>query len=102
MMLAIVLANLQLYFGMPIHILNWLAPGAGCFAIYSFSCFLFLEEKWQPFLKVIAMANKCYCLVTLFLIILFWNTLTMLGIVYFLREIILVMTLVSFEWKKAK
>ena len=101
LMLAMVLSSLEPLFGMPRDILYWLAAAAGCFAVYSFSCYLFLKENWKPFLQVIAIANSAYCALTLILIIILWENLTLLGMIYFIGEILLVMTLVRLEWKKS-
>ncbi len=99
-MLAVVLGNFQPIFGMPNEILYWLAGAAVCFAFYSFSCYLFLKGNWKPFLQVIAIANTAYCLMTLMLGIVHRECLTLLGAGYFVGEIIVVMTLVRFEWMK--
>lgn len=101
MMLFFVLASFQSYFGMPLNVLYWLASAAACFALYSFGCYFFLKGNWKPFLSAIAVANAAYCIVTLILIFKLRDDLTILGITYFMGEILLVMALVRLEWMKA-
>jgi len=100
-MLLVILDLLNNYFGMPVEALVWLIIIAGCFAAYSFSCYLFLKRDWWTFLKIIAIANASYCAITSVILILFWNELTLLGMAYFIGEIILVLVLVRLEWMKA-
>ena len=99
---------LQEHFGMPKNILYALASVVAFYAIYSFSCYFFLfdkegktEKKWQSFLKVIIAANILYCVVMPFLLMFNYETLTVLGIAYFIFEIIVILSLVFFEIKVA-
>lgn len=94
-----VLARFESVFGMPEHILYILASIAGCFAVYSFCCHLWIRRNWTPFLIGIAVANTIYCLTTLVLVFYFKDSLTWLGIAYFIGEIMVVMALVRFEFK---
>ena len=100
-MLGFVLSSFETLFGMPQNILFILAGIACCFAIYSFSCYFFIKENGKPFLKVIAIANTLYCILTLVLVIYLNQTLTWLGVAYFVGEIIIVLALVSVEWRYA-
>ncbi|MEP3388548.1 MAG: hypothetical protein ABJO02_10195 [Reichenbachiella sp.] len=100
-LLGLVLTALEPLIGMPTLILQKLAITACFFAAYSFFCFWRLPENWRPFLKVIAMANFCYCLYTIFLVISLYQVLTPLGIAYFIGELIVIFVLVAFEWKRS-
>ncbi len=97
LLLSQVLARFESVFGMPRDILFILAGTAACFAVYSFSCSLFIKENGRPFLLGIATANFIYCLVTLSLVIYLNPILTGLGMAYFIGEILLVMALVAVE-----
>jgi hypothetical protein len=99
LLLSQLLARLVPVFGMPSAILYPLAAIAACFAIYSLLCHLLVKKNWKPFLRGIAVANTLYCLTTLGWVIYLWNSLTWLGIAYFLGEILIVMTLVRVEIK---
>lgn len=97
-LIGVVLTNFQDYIGMPLDILFTLAGVALIFCVYSISCFVFLKKNWKPFLKAIAIANLLYCLATTVLIITFYPQLTILGLLYFIGEIIVIVVLVYFEF----
>ena len=86
-------------FGMPQATLTYLAIIAIMFCLYSITCFFFLKDNWQPFLRTISIANLLYCCLTIVLVIYYYQSLTILGMVYFLVEIIVVCMLVFVELK---
>jgi hypothetical protein len=98
-LLGVVLVHFEPLFGMPVNILYILALIAGIFFLYSFSCFLRQPEQWQPFLRGIAIANLSYCGLTLGLVLYLHQSLTTLGILYFVFEIIIVTMLALKELK---
>lgn len=98
-LLSQVLVRLVPFFGMPESILYLLAGIAACFALYSFTCYLLVKDNWRPFLLGIAIANTLYCMVTFSLVVYLFNSMTALGIAYFIGEIILVLGLVALELK---
>lgn len=96
-LLFFVLKRFDDYFGMPKHILNYLSVIAFAFFLYSFTCHIFLKRNWKTFLKIIITANLLYTFLTFSLVIYHLKILTLLGIIYFILEIIIVLVLVSFE-----
>lgn len=96
-----VLASFESTFGMPADVLHGLAAVACVFAVYSFFSFIRKPDNWQPFLRVIAILNAVYCCVTIGLVIHFYGQLSLLGILYFGGEVILVLSLVGVELKVA-
>ena len=100
--LFVVMRSLNVYFGMPKIVLTYLSAIAGLFCIYSISCFLFLKERWTLFIRIIAVANFLYCVVTLGLLIKYYSLLTILGTTYFLTEIIIIASLGFVELKVAR
>ncbi len=100
-MLGFVLVKFESIFGMPALVLYWLAGLAGIFAIYSFSCFIGFGKNWRIYLKAIALVNLTYCGLTLSLVIYLYQLLTIWGFIYFMLEIIIVVTLSVIELKKA-
>lgn len=94
-MLGVLLPTLEPYLGMPPRVLLPLCFVALCFCVYSAVC------SWRrarpPFLLVIAAANTAYCLFTLGLVGLLWNTLTPLGVAYFVGEGVVILGLVAIE-----
>ena len=85
------------YFGMPKTILDFLSIIASVFSIYSFCCFFLVNNNWSFFLRAISISNLLYCCLTLGLVIYNYPRLTILGVTYFLVEIIVVCGLVFFE-----
>ncbi|WMN12015.1 hypothetical protein QYS49_32085 [Marivirga salinae] len=98
LILGIVFTTFQEYIGMPREILISLSLIAVVFCIYSFSCFFMLKRNWKPFLKAIAIANLLYCVATTVLIIALSHQLTIVGLLYFMGEIIVIGFLVYFEF----
>lgn len=101
-LLGFVLAKFQSIVGMPQKTLYFLSALAFVFAIYSLSCYCFVSNKQNNFLRVIIIANILYCCLTTGLIFYNFQTLTVLGLIYFILEIIVIVCLVFIEEKVAK
>ena len=97
--LGVLLVYFQPYVGMPVTILYVLAGIAACFMAYSWSCYFVSKWHTTTALKAIAVLNLGYSLLTLGLVIYHFNQLTLLGITYFLGEIIILWFLVSLEMR---
>lgn len=89
-LLGVVIYNLENTFGMPKDVLFYLAIAPCFFAIYSFRCYLLNSTKWRSLLKIIAIANLIYCIISAIMICQHYSLLTILGIIYFVVEIIIV------------
>ena len=100
--LGVVLVSLQKYIGLPKNILYVLAIIPVFFAVYSFSCYFFLKKNQSRFLKDIAIANLLYCCTTISLLIYFYQSLTILGLVYFILELLIVVAIIRLELKAAQ
>lgn len=101
LVLGVVMPAFEAAFGMPRQILYFLACLACLFSVYSFSCFFLFMKNWRPFLKRIAVVNLLYCCLTLGLVIWRFAGLTLLGILYFALEILIVVILSVSEWRTA-
>jgi len=97
-----VLKTFNEYFGMPQETLTILSILALVLAIYSFSCFVFLDNNSQKLISPIIVANLAYCILTLVLAIYYYNKLTILGLIYFVGEILIICGLVYIELKTLK
>jgi hypothetical protein len=91
--LFVIMRQFNGYFGMPKSVLTYLSLIAICFCIYSTACFLFLEGRWTPFIKLIGIANLVYCALTIGLLIKYYSLLTIIGTTYFLIEIVIICVL---------
>lgn len=100
-LLGFVLIELQNLFGMPAEVLHFLATIASIFALYSFICAFCINKNWRFFLKIIAIFNLSYCILTFFLVYANQIFLTNLGVIYFSIEIIIITILALFEIKLA-
>ncbi len=89
-LLGVILARFEAHFGMPAKVLYSLSALACVFALYSMVCYFWVRSQWRPFLKAIALANLTYCLLTIGLVVSFYQSLTILGILYFSGELIVI------------
>lgn len=92
-----ILVPFQEFFGMPLKVLIWFASFAGIFAGNSFLSLLFPLKYQITFLKVMVFWNGFYCCVTAFLILVYFEKLTVLGLIYFIAEILIILGLVTLE-----
>jgi hypothetical protein len=99
--LGVVLVNLQAYIGMPHDVLYLLAFLPVLFFIYSISCYSFIKNNWKPYLRIIAVVNILYCILSISMIIIHASSLTILGYVYFIVEVIIVGVLAVVEYRTA-
>jgi len=99
-LLGFVLPYFVAFTGMPSHVFYLLAGVAFLFAIFSFFCFKLNPQNWRPYLLAIAMANLLYCLFTILMV--FYSSLSIFGIIYFAFEIIVIVLLASFELRTAQ
>jgi len=68
---------------------------------YSISVYLFKPTIWVPLLRIIATANATYCLFTFAIIFFISPTISTLGIIYFVGEAGLILTIALVEWTYA-
>jgi hypothetical protein len=90
------------YFGMPGSILLFLSFFGFVLFIYSTLCYIIEMNRVKPFLNLLILSNITYCLITLFSIIAFAQSLTTLGLIYFILEIAIVSILVGYEGRIVK
>ncbi len=100
--LGLLLPALQEHIGMPLPVLHGLASLAALFAIYSLSCYRFADHDQPRWLTIIIGLNLAYCLLSLVLMVKFASLLTVWGFAYFLGEKLVVLGIVSLEWRVLK
>ncbi|GAB2624550.1 hypothetical protein GCM10027035_20170 [Emticicia sediminis] len=96
-LVGIVLRMFEDAFGIPQKHLCVLSILACIFAVYSMSCYFFVGKNWRIYLKIIAVANLMYCLLTAVFVMLLYQQITILGIIYFIGEILIILGLVYVE-----
>lgn len=101
-LLGYVLVQLQEIVGMPVRTLYILASIPILFAIYDFICYTKLSADLSQFLRYIAFANIVYCLFSLVMLVNHKESLTFLGMSYFIIEILIVLVLAYIELRISK
>lgn len=99
LLLSLVVARFDVFFGMPRTVSLSLAIPAFIFFVYSLSCFFRIGSAWRPYLRAISLANFSYCLASLVLIAYFSERLTFWGFFYFIGEIVIVAVLATVEFR---
>ncbi|TPN88026.1 hypothetical protein [Aquimarina algicola] len=94
-----VLAQFEHYFGMPRKVLYILSVLAFCLFGYSISCYQFIKTNRKPFLKVIIACNIVYSLISIGLIVEYFDKITELGFIYFVLELIVIGVIVFVEYR---
>ncbi|MCP9746843.1 hypothetical protein EGI24_09055 [Lacihabitans sp. CS3-21] len=85
------------YFGMPTNILKYLSVIGLVLYSYSMSCFFLLKDNWSPFLRIIGIGNLLYCILTITMLNAYFLSLTLLGLTYFIVEILIILLLINIE-----
>ncbi|MFN5308217.1 MAG: hypothetical protein ACK5C0_02030 [Candidatus Kapaibacterium sp.] len=84
-------------FGMPQSILTIFITIAIAYSLYSITVYLSNTPKWKSYLLIIALLNIGYCLFTMYHVFNNMNTITLYGYLYFVGEILIILTLSGFE-----
>lgn len=101
LLLGLVLASFESFFGMPARVLYLLTTMAMAFFTYSLLCYWYAKKRWRLFLKWIAIVNLLYGCLTLGLVIAQWDNLSVWGLTYFVLEIAVVSGLAGVELYRA-
>lgn len=86
-------------FGLPKMILYFLFSVACIFSIYSVLCYYLFYKQWRTYLRTVLIANILYCILTILILVVFRNSVTLLGFIYFILEIIIISCIVVIELK---
>jgi hypothetical protein len=97
----VLLIRFEEFFGMPKSNLYVFVAIGSLFSIYSISCYLLNLSNWRKYLQLIAVLNIAYCLLTVFSIFRNLNNLTKYGCIYFVAELLVIITLVVYELRIA-
>jgi hypothetical protein len=89
------------YFGMPKSIVVIFISIALTLFLYSTAVYIFSPQKWKTYLKALAGVNICYCLFTIFHVLLYFEKLTIYGKLYFIGEVLVIIILSCYELKIA-
>lgn len=87
------------FFGINTSTLQLLTILPIVFCIYSACCYLLVKRSYKPFILIIAIANFLYCLITMVLIFTHYSELTILGLSYFILELMILVLIILLEFK---
>ncbi len=90
------------YIGLGAEKLYFLSALACLFFLFSSVNSAKLFSSWRRNLKIISSGNLIFCLITLSMVFLYFEQMTLFAKIYFLWEAILVLVLAFFELKYAK
>ena len=96
-LLGAILANFEEVFGMPSAVLYFLSAMAFFYGIYSLSCAYFVTRSWRPFMVLIVVANFLHGCLTIGLVVYHFHRLTVLGVMFFMFEILVLGCVVFLE-----
>ena len=97
LLLALIVEPFQERFGMPMVVLRFFSIIACIYTIYSLMSHYFGNQKHEILLKIIAFANIFYGCLIAFFVVRYFEKLTLLGMIYFSGEILLILSLVALE-----
>lgn len=101
-LLGVVLVKFEEIFGIPSSILYPLATIPIFYAAYDFYCYRKRHQKTGLLLKGIAFLNLIYCCISLGMVFYHFGTITNLGRIYILIEIIIVLFLAIIEFRTGR
>lgn len=99
LMFGLVLPIFKNDFPLPDKILYTLSFTAFFYFVYSMTCYFFLNKNLVLWLKILIAINSLFCFLTIFLLINFYFQLSVIGIIYFIFDTLIILTLVFFELK---
>lgn len=101
-LLGVVLVQFESVFGMPAEALYILAAFPVGFAVYDGICYWGVKRNFGIYLKGIALINIGYCGLSVSFLSQHHESLTALGWIYFVGELLIVVFLSGVEWTVAK
>ena len=97
MFLFAILSFFKKEFGLPQNTLYLLFIIACIFSIYSITSYYLIGKKWRTYLRIILIANMLYCVLTIMLLVISHDTVTLFGLIYFILEILTIGCIVFIE-----
>jgi hypothetical protein len=101
-LLGVVLVQFQSFFGIPFRILYFLAAIPILFFLFDVYSYLTVQHHTVKKLKIIALANLLYCLLSISVTAYHAGQVTIWGWIYILIEILIVLIVVAIELATAK
>ncbi len=87
------------FFGMPQNAVSIFIYISIIYSIYSTTIYFAKIENWSPYLTIICLMNIGYCIFIGYNIFKNLNSITLYGYLYFVNEILIILTLAIVEFK---
>lgn len=100
--LGVTIVTYNSFFGIPESLILTLSFVALMLFVYDAICFLFINEKWKSMLKFLGYLNITYSIVSLSVVFYYFSELTILGLIYFSMEIVVITLLALKEIQVSK
>jgi len=97
-MLGVILVRYEIVFGIPKDALYLLAFIPCVFVVFDLAAFYFGKSNWSVLLKLIALANICYCILSIVLALMHRESLSVLGWLYIIIEIAIIIYVARVEY----
>jgi hypothetical protein len=97
-----ILPLLPQHFDLPVNVFKMLSTFGFLYGLYSLTCALTLKSHFSKWLRVIILANLIYCLISIFIMVYYFDRLSPLGLIYFTTEKFIILFLVHLEYKALK
>jgi tryptophan-rich sensory protein len=94
-----IIGQFEEVFGMPRQFASIMALFAFGLFIYSISSHLFIKANHLPYVGIVIVLNLLYSIISLIIIVTHINSLTNLGLLYFILELIVLTLLIILEYK---
>ncbi len=101
LLLGVILVKFEENFGIPKSTLYFLAVLPIFFAVFDFYCYLKVKLNHHKFLKIIALFNVTYCFISISFAFYHTNTITTMGWIYIISEVLVILILSFIELKTA-
>jgi len=89
-------------FGMPKSVVRVFIGIAIFCAIYSTTVYLSNTANWRFYLSIVAIVNLAYCLFTVYHVLQHASALTLIGVLYFVTEVLIILTLAVIELRVSR
>lgn len=97
--LGVVLVYLEEWIGIPVDVLYVLASVPVLLFILDLIFYIWFKYQWKKLIRVIAMANLIYAIISAGLLIIHAGVLEPLGWIYFIAEILILIGMVKIEFQ---
>jgi|SRR5690554_2880712 len=101
-LLGILLIRFEHFFGIPVSTLYFLAFFPLCFLLFDLFSFFIVRRNYQIYLRIIAILNIAYCLLSIVLSLYQYDNISSFGLLYIFIEVTVIGIIAALELNVAK